>query len=187
MATGWSTTSTAPAGEFYFIAVEGDAGFAVVDAADYPALATKSWTTLRSSGRLYARTRSGSLMHREIMQAPRGRPTHHRRSDTLDNRRANLIVLTPTQHRATQAGASNSTSPYKGVHRHRVLGTVRPRKAPCKVWRAQISYLADGQRVREHLGYFYSPDLAAIAYNVRARELFGEIAYQNPVGQVPRS
>jgi hypothetical protein len=179
------TTPTTPTGAFYFIAVEGDAGCAVVDAEDYPSLAGRDWTTTTSSGHLYARTRAGTLMHREIMQAPAGLVVHHQNSDTLDNRRANLIVLTPTQHQSTKSGAPNCTSPYKGVHRHRVLGTKRPRKAPCKIWRAQLSYTADGRRVREHLGYFYEPEDAALAYNLRSRELFGEIAYQNPVGQAP--
>jgi len=39
-------------------------------------------------------------MHRLVAHTPKGMVTHHRNRNTLDNRRANLINLSPKQHHA---------------------------------------------------------------------------------------
>ncbi len=84
----------------------------------------------------------------------------HRNHNTLDNRRDNLRIATPTQNQAN-AGKRNGTSQYKGVSR---LG---------KKWRAMIRI--NGKHI--HLGCFANELDAALTYQQAARKHFGEFAH----------
>lgn len=83
----------------------------------------------------------------------------------LDYRKENILVMTRAEMRQFNRKRSDNTSGYKGVWIHRPT-----QKAFAEVQK-------DGKRYR--LGYFETTRDAAIAYNKKARELFGDNAYQN--------
>lgn len=108
------------------------------------------------------------LMHRQIMQTPRGMLTHHENHNGLDNRRQNLRVLTHSQHGMRQRKQRcDRSSVYKGVSWHKA----------CQKWTAQIKR---ADRL-VYLGLFTSEQEAAMAYNRAASEHFGEYAHLNQV------
>ena len=92
----------------------------------------------------------------------------HKDQDPVNNNRIeNLRVATRTQNQGNVVKRANCTSPFKGVAWHK----------PQAKWRAQIQF---GKK-KEHLGYFDHEHEAALAYNKRATELFGEFAVLNRV------
>jgi hypothetical protein len=79
--------------------------FAIVDPDDYPYLSTYHWHARRSHSKWYAvrkvrtgRTSKVIFMHRQICQATCDQHVHHRNHNSLDNRRCNLIALSPREH-----------------------------------------------------------------------------------------
>jgi hypothetical protein len=144
---------------------------ALVDEADADALAQWRWWVVRSGDREYAmRTgprpeRAVWLMHRVILGLRPGRTPEvdHINGDGLDNRRANLRVATHSQNMANQDGQRRRRGRFKGVS----LQDGR--------WTARIR--ANG--VLRYLGSFGDEEAAAAAYDVAAREAFGEFARTN--------
>jgi hypothetical protein len=109
-------------------------------------------------------------LHRLIMNAQPGQLVDHIDRNTLNCRRSNLRFVTRQQNNCNRSpkGAAK-TSKYKGVFFCRTHG----------VWRAAIAR----NRKRYNLGKFATEDDAARAYNVKARELFGDFAYLNDVSE----
>jgi hypothetical protein len=140
--------------------------FATVDARDYKWLSKYKWCVLRKSGAPYAvrRTKDGRMvyMHREIMNAPKGRVVDHIDHNTLNNRRCNLRICTPGENQAN-AGPRGSASGYVGVKR---VGNK---------WEAEINYRGK----RYYLGRYDDPIEAAKVRDRRAYELHGPLAYTN--------
>lgn len=104
-------------------------------------------------------------LHREIMNAPKGVQVDHINGDGLDNRRSNLRLATNTENSCNQSKQSNNTSGFKGVYWHKVV----------KKWQVCI-------RKNYHLiyiGYYNTPEEAALAYDKAALEHFGEFAKTN--------
>lgn len=150
---------------------------AIVDDDDYEELNKFKWQVTRDrSGTFYARRTTSRVsgnqrtvrMSRQILGAMTGEHVDHRNHDTLDNRRANIRLCTPSQNhgnRRKRSGASSSR--YKGVYWHRAT----------EKWHARITH-----RGRVHsLGYHDDELDAAHAYNVAAAEHFGEFALLNEV------
>lgn len=78
---------------------------AYVDFEDRHRIGLKGWKAKKSRGGWYAfkKARHGYLtqyvyMHRLIMNCPRGLIVHHKNRNTLDNRKSNLIIMTPEEH-----------------------------------------------------------------------------------------
>jgi hypothetical protein len=138
----------------------------IVDDEDYEWLSQSKWHACFSRGKWYARTctSDGKIvrMHRLIMNAVDGVEIDHKDGDGLHNWRSNLRECTRSQNMRNVRATSSSG--YKGVS-----------PIPYGRWRARI-YL-DGHEVR--LGHFLSPEEAARAYDVKARELFGPFARTN--------
>lgn len=91
-------------------------GYALVDDCD-AYLAERRW---RTNARGYAIRREGSssqFMHRVIMGLERGNPltVDHINRDKLDNRRANLRIVTLAQNQQNVASQRGSMSRYRGV------------------------------------------------------------------------
>lgn len=84
----------------------GKGKYAIVDPADFAALNQYTWRVRKSHSTLYAirkctidGKRKLIFMHRQIMSAPADMEVHHLNHNPLDNRRRNLILLTPPEHR----------------------------------------------------------------------------------------
>lgn len=78
---------------------------ALIEPADYAALSAYTWHLRKSHSCLYAirHDRSGGknaiiFMHRQLLDAPKCLDVHHINGNTLDNRRANLVLLSPAHH-----------------------------------------------------------------------------------------
>lgn len=89
----------------------------------------------------------------------------HINRNSLDNRKSNLRFCTMREN-SYNSGARNGRK-YKGICKYR----------DGKRWVAKIGY--DGNDY--HIGIFNTPEEAALAYNEKAKEFFGEFAYLNEV------
>jgi hypothetical protein len=102
----------------------------------------------------------------------------HRNGDGLDNRKSNLELINPSVMKHSAVKNRFKLSSYKGVSFNRYCKYKR--------WRAEI--MKQGKKY--FLGGFRSEEEAALAYNDKAKELYGEFAYQNvifPIDTVKKS
>jgi hypothetical protein len=104
-------------------------------------------------------------MHREIMNTPKGMDTDHINGDRLDNRRENLRICTRSENLRNSRKRPGNSSDYKGVSFFK----------PTQSWRSYINF--EGKQ--HSLGYYNTPEEAAIRYNEAAKKHFGEFAYLN--------
>ena len=104
-------------------------------------------------------------MHRIILDAPEGMYCDHKNHNGLDNRRCNLRLCTNAQNQYNRRLQTGCSSVYKGVCWNKEK----------KRWQAEIQF--EGKAI--HIGYYDYQIDAAIAYDDRALELFGEFAYLN--------
>lgn len=105
-------------------------------------------------------------LHRAVMGFP-NLHVDHINKNKLDNRKINLRLCTHSQNMANKELRSTNTSGYKGVIWYK----------PTKKWRATIK--AQGKFY--HLGYYRTKEAAALAYNKKALEVFGEFAHLNKI------
>ena len=142
--------------------------FAIVDADDYERLAKYKWCASQSGNRIYAVQRRQNKtinMQRQIMNAPEGLLVDHIDGNGLNNRKSNLHLYTAQENACNRRPRRNSSLKYKGVSWYK-----RDKK-----WQVQIYYNAR----TIHLGRFDDEVEAALAYDRKAAELFGEFAYLN--------
>lgn len=148
-------------------------GDVLVDFADLPLLdlANIHWGITNKNGKLYAVahiTRDGYSrnisMHRLLMWFPEETVDRINRN-TLDNRRANLRVLSPQKNWANSGPRKNGKIQYKGVSLHSRSGKFRATIQTYGKWR--------------QLGLFKTPEEAARAYDIAAFEAYGDAAYLN--------
>lgn len=104
-------------------------------------------------------------MHRLILSAPDGWHVDHINGDGLDNRRENLRLVNPQLNQANSRKHKPGTSRFKGV--------CWSRKA--NKWRAYVSV----DRRQIHIGLYEEEMAAAQAYDLKAKELWGEHAHLN--------
>jgi hypothetical protein len=153
---------------------------AVVDDEDYELVSRYSWYADEKGRMVYASTtvrfgpraenkKQHIKMHRLIagvLHDPSILVDHWNR-DSLDNRRSNIRIATPTQNSANMSVRHDNTVGYKGV-RVTISG----------MYQARIKIAG-----REtNLGSFSTPEEAAMAYNEAAASLHGEFAGLNVVG-----
>jgi len=108
---------------------------------------------------------SAGLLHRVVMNAPRGTDVDHVDGDVFNAKRENLRLCTRAQNNMNRK-VDNKTG-YKGVYWHKVANK----------WAARIMF----KRQSYHLGLYTDIQEAAVAYNKKASELFGEFARLNDV------
>ena len=99
------------------------------------------------------------MMHRIILNAQAGQLVDHINHDRLDNQKYNLRICDHQQNAFNSRKAKNKSSKYKGI------------------WRAKIRH----NQNYIGLGSHETEEEAAIAYNLKAKELFGEFAYLNKI------
>lgn len=140
----------------------------IVDREDYERLKNFRWYAMKTHNNFYVIRHEASRlikMHRDILRPPEGFYVDHINHDTLDNRRSNLPICTPAQNSYNRLPSETGTSRYKGVYW----------RSDVKKWCALIGF--NGKHI--HIGLFdYELD-AAIAYDDRAVEFFGEFAALN--------
>lgn len=132
---------------------------AIVDDEDFEKVNQRQWY---KGTRGYAEAKANGksvFMHRLILDAPVGMQVDHANQDKLDNRKCNIRLATASQNAANRNKRVDSSS-YKGVRKKR------------RKWRAEI----DKGGKTHYLGYFISAKKAALAYDMKARELYGEFA-----------
>ncbi len=150
--------------------------FAIVDPEDYERLKSYKWFEKQSKHTFYAyRTQSvkenklrprNLTMHREIMNAPPDMQVDHINHNGLDNRKANLRVVSRTQNCWNKIKLSGKfSSRYKGVSWNKNY----------KKWEACLTC----NKTKSILGYFDDEAAAARAYDAKAKELFKEFAVLN--------
>lgn len=107
------------------------------------------------------------LLHRFIMNAPKGMEVDHINGNPLDNRRINLRLCNSNQNKWNRTKSINKSSKFKGVY-----WDVRTRK-----WIVGIRK----NYKHSYLGSFSLEQDAAKAYNNAAIKYFGEFAKLNKV------
>jgi hypothetical protein len=141
--------------------------FALVDAADFEWLSRHRWSC-RGGGNPYAARFQGNKviwMHREIMQTPPDKVCDHIDTIGLNNRRRNLRNCDRRDNVHNVSKGTRGSSSFKGVFWDKRL----------QKWCAKIC--CDNKVYR--LGYFTSEIEAALAYDNKAKELFGVFAHLN--------
>lgn len=113
------------------------------------------------------------LLHRIIFAHQKGYLPEfidHENRDQLDNRIENLRECPTKGHNTINSPPrSDNTSKYKGVTWHKNVG-----KWHCSVFKSGKRY---------YVGIYDTPEEAALAYNIKATELFGAFAYINNIGE----
>lgn len=143
----------------------------IVNENDYKILSLHKW--YYCSGYAVREVKGKSIrMHRIILEAKDGEIVDHINGETLDNRRLNLRLTDNGGNAYNCKKRKNCTSDYKGVHKHSKL----KRRI---MYRATIQY--KGKKM--HIGSYVTEIEAAIAYNRKAKELFGEFAKLNVIGE----
>ena len=145
----------------------------MLDDEDYVRFKRYNWFV---SKRGYVSRQEQREQHRTIIYLHRGvmgvKYPHqyvvHINDNKLDNRKINLRVGSNSLSQGHSK--AKKTRKYKGVY-------FRPKK---NAWVSEITYKGE----KSYLGYFYSAADAAIAYNEKARQLYGELARLNDVAMV---
>lgn len=146
---------------------------ALIDTSDYVLLSTFNWFAQPNKNDTgyyaVANISYGHIiyMHRILLGAQEGDFVDHWDYDGLNNQRYNIRICTPQENAVRQRPRIDGTSNYKGVS-----------------WNTRTNRWVAGIRVsgtRVHLGYFDTELDAAIAYNLKAAELYPGLAYLNKV------
>lgn len=115
----------------------------------------------------YVLYKGRKYLHRLVSKCRDGFMIDHINMNKLDNRLCNLRECVNSENQRNKPGLPGSSSIYKGVSL----------TANKKRWRARIIL----QKVHYYLGTFDDEKEAAIAYNKKALELFGEFAWLNKI------
>jgi hypothetical protein len=151
---------------------------ALVDDDDFDRISKHEWYARIDRYTYYAvrETRSNGhkhtiLMHREILNTPFGLLTDHRDRNGLNNQKSNIRICTIAENNKNVNIRKDSSCGIKGV-------TFKKRE---KKWSAQIGI---GGKIK-WLGYFNTPEDAALAYDNANIRLYGEFQSPNKyMGQV---
>jgi hypothetical protein len=145
---------------------------ALIDDEDFELVSKYKWCAKWSpcTGSFYAHAKTRKpdggyytlAMHRLVMNAQKGEQVDHIHHLTLDNRKSELRLCSPTQNRWNQGIRTSNTSGFKGVSWNKKLSR----------WSAQIRC----NRKLIYLGLYDTPELAHEAYCKAAAELHGEFA-----------
>ncbi len=160
-------------GKIYRRIYLGEGQWTILEPPDYYRLKHFKWFVHGNQGKFYAHRKTiiknewtkTISMHREIMNAPKGKLVDHKNGDSLDNRRENLRFATHRQNLQNRRKTkSKTTSKFRGIFRYRK-----------KRWASLLKYR--GKRI--WLGIFDNEIDAAKAYDKAAKKYFGQFARLN--------
>lgn len=137
-----------------------------IDLEDVDKVKDRNWSVGSGGYPVATRNYKHITIHRLVMKVPKGMVIDHIDGDKLDNRKNNLRICTQQQNKFARH-AIRAKSGYKGVYYQKGNGN----------WWASIQ----AECHIYHLGRFDTPEDAALAYNKKATELFGEFAVLNNV------
>jgi len=160
--------------------------FALVDDEDFEYLSQWKWNVSLSKkgntgyavrSQRYGRIKISICMHRLIMGLENGdkRQVDHIDHDGLNNQKQNLRACTAQENQRNTTSRKNSSSKYLGVR----LQKRKLKKTNSERESIQARIRIHGKLI--HLGCFNTEEAAALAYNEKALELFGEFANLNVV------
>ena len=141
---------------------------ALVDDEDFKWLNKWKWHAKKEKNTFYARRKKNGktiLMHRVVMFPKDGSEIDHKYYNGLNNQKNNLRICTKQQNIWNTQPYANKSSKFKGVCWHKST----------QKWQARISFNYE----KTLIGFFKFEIDAAIAYNSKAKQFFGEYAYQN--------
>jgi len=140
---------------------------ALVDDEDYKYLMQWKWHFSNGYAIRSAQTprpRKHIYMHRVVAKTPDELEVDHINHNRVDNRKENLRNCTRRQNQHNQSVQKRKIfSQFKGVTKYR------------SKWVTRISI----NRIPIHIGYFENERHAAMAYDIWAKDLFGEYATLN--------
>jgi len=144
-------------------------GSVLIDDEDYCKVSSYRWNVFQKKAghAAYVKTRAGKqtlLLHRLLIQAPKGTIVDHINGNGLDNRKCNLQLVDSTLSSHRRKKQKGCSSKYIGVSRH-----------SASEWIAYIRI----KRRNTRLGKFQNELAAAAAYNSKAFELYGNNAMLN--------
>lgn len=160
--------------------------FALVDDEDFKYLNRFKWQSsskVSGSDRAFRSLRIGNTivdiaMETFLIEIPLGATIIHKDNNGLNNQKANILIGQSGQknHHSKKGKLKKGkkyTSLYKGVYKEN--------RNKIKCWRAYISINTNDPKKKKQikLGSFSTEQEAALAYNRKAKELYGEFAYQN--------
>jgi len=142
----------------------------IIDTEDWNKISDYRWHIRSSSSVPYAQANVHHLGKRKIVQIhhvikgkpQKGKEIDHVNHNGLDNRKDNLREVTRSQNSLNKKCRRDCASRYKGVQ--------LSKHSKIKKWRACVRY--EGKSIS--LGYFATEKEAALAYNKKAVELWGE-------------
>lgn len=146
---------------------KGNGLFAIVDSEDYDRLIVHKWVTCSGYAMRYETQQGKRLhvfLHHEIIGRFPGLVTDHINGNPLDDRSANLRIVTQSENMLNRKMARNNKTGFKGVHPATQWGITR--------YRACISL----QGKKYHLGTFLTPEEASQAYIQASQKLHGEFS-----------
>jgi hypothetical protein len=138
----------------------------LIDSEDYEKIKKYYWRYEKRTGYFQSFINGHSLyLHRYLMnvKSQSGICVDHINRDKTDNRKSNLRLCTSHQNTMNKLSPHQISGKYRGVQ-----------KVKSK-YSAAITY----KYKRYHLGYFFTAEEAAKAYNEKAKELYGEFAVLN--------
>jgi hypothetical protein len=153
-----------PQGETVKTIPLGNGVYTYVDAADYEWLSQWIWHLHTGYAARYQKHKL-MLMHRAIMQPPKGMTVDHQNRNRLDNTRANLRVCTHAENACNRGKRRGTSSRFRGVGYRKDSGK----------YYAQLYY--EGEHL--FLGLFTDEIEAAQAHDYKAVEVLGESARLN--------
>lgn len=139
------------------------------DLEDYDRIKNYGWRekcfgkNSKGEDKVYVSTSSRILLHRLIINAPKGSPVDHKNHNVFDCRKANLRICT------NQQNVFNRT-PKNG----KIAGV---RKTPSGKWVAEIQH----NRIKYYLGTFSTEEDAIQARLEKEKELFREFSYNESI------
>jgi hypothetical protein len=137
------------------------------DDEDFDLLSSISWTYTHGYATKSQWKQESLFAHKLVMNVSQGQMVDHKDRNKLNNQKDNLRLCTDSQNQANKTKSKNNKSGYKGVcwnkskQRYVARIGVNNKKVEC--------------------GEFKSPHDAAIAYNNKAVELYGEFAVLNEI------